>query len=142
MKKLICVLSVLFMLIPAAYGEDVQDPIVGCWYADMEMGGEIVLNGYEDYTRFLVVLSFEATGEITRFEIDYNGAVPDVSGPSTVGKWKRDKEGEYTLSVLAAGKEKAYIVDGNLYAIAIAKDIYFCFHKMIPFDWYEDMYTK
>ena len=143
MKKLLCVL-ILICVLPSAIAEEgiTPDPILGCWYADMELNGDIVIKGYEEYTRFLLVLSFESTGEIIRFEIDYNGKTTETSGPTVVGRWERTAQGEYMLSVLALGKEKAYIIDDNLYAIAVVKNMYYCFHKMMPFDWYQDMYIK
>lgn len=141
MKKLFCVLLVFVLLFSASLAEETEtDPIVGIWYANLELNGEITIPGYEDYTRFLVVLSFEPTGEIVRFEVDYKGKETEASAPFVVGKWKKTEDGDYSLSVVALGTEKAYIEDGILYAMAVAKDMYYCFHKMISFDWYNDMF--
>ena len=118
------------------------DPIIGCWYIDMELIDEITISGYEDYIRFVQILSFEENGTITRFEIDYAKGKQDTVGPANIGKWERISDSQYSLSIVALGTEKAFIVDGDLYAIGAAKDMYYCYHKMINFDWYNDMYSK
>ncbi len=119
-----------------------DDPIIGCWYCDWELTDEISLPGYEDYTRFVMLLSFEKSGSIIRSEIDFKGTTAEVSGPATVGKWEYSDHNEYSLSIIALGVEKAYIVGDMLYAIAAEKELYFGYHKMIPLDYYTQMYTK
>ena len=143
MKKLLCVLLLFTMLCPAAICEESEpDPIVGCWYVCAEFIDEITISGYEDYVRFVQILSFEENGTISRIEVDYAKGKQDVLGPANIGKWSRISDGQYSLSIIALGTEKASIIDGNLYAIAAAKDVYFCYHKMTNFDWYNDMFSK
>ena len=119
-----------------------NDPIIGCWYCDWEMTDEISIPGYEDYTRLVMILSFEDSGSIIRSEIDFKGNIAEMSAPATVGKWKYVDKNTYSLSILAIGVEEAYIVGDILYAMAAEKGLYFGYHRMIPLNYYTQLYRK
>lgn len=141
MKKAITallILSIIFCSIPSRCEE--TDPIIGCWYANIPLDGEIKIPGYENYIREVLLLTFEKNGDITRCSIDFDGKTPVVSGPAIVGKWSKAEGINYSISIIAAGTSKAYIVGGVLFAMALVKDVYYGFHKMDTFDWYSEMY--
>lgn len=141
MKRFFVFLMVMLLSCSFAFSED-TDPIIGCWYADMTLNEDIILAGTEEYIRAVMILSFEENNSIISIEIDYDGINANIIGPSVVGKWEKISEGEYSLKILGLGTQTAYLDDDILAAIVATKDYYCNLHKMILFDWYEDLYRK
>ena len=83
MKKYIMLALVIFLLFPLGFADGTEKTpeaigIIGCWYLNMELGDEVTIPGYEDYTRFVQVLTFEEDGSITRLEIDYGVGLIEI----------------------------------------------------------------
>ncbi len=140
MKKLLTVLLILALL-PAcslAY----EDPIVGIWYFDMDYSDAPDPSYFKNYTNAIFLLHALPTGELARFEIDITQDHKQETLDYTItGKWKRTGSNMYTLSIVGVGENMAFMKDGVLHAI-LYKDTYTVLHKMIPLDWYNDLYLR
>lgn len=147
MKRIVAIMVVLLQLLPATWASAKaesaeKDPIIGCWYLDMETTADLSLSWEDTYIRAVMLLTFEENGAITRVEIDYTENGPEIIGPAKIGKWEKGEGNKYTLSIVALGIETAHIYGEELLAIAVVKDYYYRFHKMIGFNWFLDILTK
>lgn len=140
MKKIVA-LALAFLLLaavlPAAAEE--PDPIIGCWYADMETEDGPQSSDTQDFTRYIVVVAFEPDGTIIMFEVDFSGKTLKYNG-KVVGEWEKTGSG-YQTKVLGVGKYDAQLnQDQNeLLAAILAPGVAVRWRKMIHMDWYEDL---
>lgn len=122
--------------------DDGQDPLIGVWYFDMEMADGPTMPQWEGYTRFIRIATFEESGDVVGFGVDFRGVITEVSGPYILGKWEKIEGNQYSVSIIGVGTETAYIKDDVLYLISLEKDTYYGYHKMIHMDWYTQILSK
>ena len=140
MKKLITIILVLALLLPAAALSE-QDPIVGTWYLYVSIPGSPMEGEITDYDSAVSLLVFSEEGKIYFLELDFAGSNLTDNGLKTIGKWEK-KESGYELSIVSVGISDALIRDGNLYAAIFSTELYMMYRKMEPFNFYTEMYRK
>ena len=130
MKKLLTIIMILAMLMPAAAVAD-PDPIVGCWYVsinqdDLKPEGRITGISYE-----VRVLYFDETGIIKRgvFGFGNSYGLNEYRDPLTVGTWSKNDNGKYTTTYDSITAE-SYIEDDMLYIHYDKKNL-LGWHRMI-----------
>ena len=118
MKKLLAIILILALLLPAAAGALVRDRIVGYWYIfiDGDHYPEFMAN-YGDYNYVLSAYFFSSDGFIMLLENDMkdNAATPTFI---TCGKWEKEKMGidTYHYQIMGMGEGTIKIEDnGNMY---------------------------
>ena len=133
MKKLVTVLLILALLLPAAA---LADEIVNSWYIvySKEAVPEMA-SAFQDYDLIVAVYSFMPDGSVMQSENDIKGGTANPHcGP--VGKWEANGS-EYTYSILGLGSGRAFIKDGLLH-LELQGGIKMVFRKMELFNPYTD----
>ena len=130
MKKLITIILILALLLPAAALAD-PDPIVGCWYVsinqdDMKPEGRIPGISYE-----VRVLYFDETGIIKQGTFGFGNSygLSESRDPLQVGSWSKNDNGKYT-TVYDNIVAESYIEDDMLYIHYDKKNL-LGWHRMI-----------
>lgn len=139
MKKLITIILVLALLLPAAALAADPDPIVGYWYMyyDGVAYPEFVSN-FGNYDSFLDLYFFAEDGTIMLLE----NAIKDGSATPTFtscGKWEK-KLFSYNFSIIGIGDGT---IELNTDTMKIAPSSYngikMVLRKIIPFNPYKDI---
>lgn len=132
--SLLTIFVLLFNFLPS-FAE--TDPIVGVWYIDMELKEGPPVAGAEGYTRFVVVATFEENGNISLFEIDYNGIQLIPTNTGIIGTWEKTGD-RYNTKVVGIGEYYALLRDDKdeLYAMIVNDGVVYKFHRMKHFQWY------
>lgn len=141
MKRKFLLICIIVMLALPVIAKQETDPIVGCWYANMDFSNAPAALPIEDYTRVLHFLIFEEAGDVMMGEFDFKGLSAIAVEPSAVGKWEKNN-GEYIVSILAVGSNPAYIMNHKLYVISSGDQVYFGYNRMEDFNWYQDLFLK
>ena len=138
MKKLIALLLILIMILPAASLAEDRDPIVGCWYMyyEKESFPELA-ETYNNNDYIIMVLIFTGDGTILTNETD----IKDKAGtPVTysAGKWQKNGS-SYKFSIIGIGQGLIEIEnDCILLQPSEYQNIFMKFRKLVPFDPYSD----
>ena len=140
MKKLLSVLLLLSLILSSAVAE-APDPIVGTWYAYMEIKGSVFESSFPDADRLFAIVTFDEAGKLFYAEIAYKGDTGEANKPAVMGEWNRNGS-EYTVSFLLTGTDRAFIENDRLYLAIFTPGVYFGFNRMIPFDVYSQIRTK
>ena len=143
MKKLLCVLLIVALLIPAAVLADDPDPIVGCWYMyydklfcpEMESSFPGV-----DKTICVYIFSESGINNITGARVIGSTGTPEYSAG---GKWKKTADG-YEISLIGYGENTPSFIQDDYLCLAIQglSGYYMRFRKMYPFNPYQDYIKK
>ena len=138
MKRLITVILILAMLLPASALAADPDPIVGSWYMffDVQKNPEMETL-FQEFDRCYIIYTFSDAGIVYCLEND----VKDNTGtPSyaTAGKWEKTGT-TYSVSLIGYGTGNAYIKENELFSELYGiEDFYFRLRKLIAFDMYND----
>jgi len=141
MKRLITIILILVMVVPAAALADEQDPIVGTWYMYCDVPGSPMESSYPDLDSSLILFTFDKSGNIFYIELDYKGTTVTPNDRIIAGKWKKNGS-TYKVSIIAGGVSDAFIKNGMLHAAVFNSDLYMVLRKLEPFDFYTEMYRK
>ena len=121
MKKLLAIVLILALIVPAAAMAADPDPIVGCWYMVFDV------NDYSEKDRaaFLKnvhildtqmevhVFWFTEGGEIYKTVTQFHPGYSDVDGGSIAGTWTKLEDGRYSV-VLFSKQNIQKIVDNAM----------------------------
>lgn len=136
MKKLISVILILALILPAFALASGADPIVGCWYIfiDLTMYPELV-STFGDYDQMLSLYYFDGSGLIYGLENDVKdgAATPIFSG---AGKWEKTLFG-YNVSIIGFG-DVTITVDGDIAMLKANSNGAMKLRRLIPFNPYAD----
>lgn len=141
MKKLITIILILALALPAAALAEEMDPIVGNWYVLLEIPGTPFETVVPDYTQMIVILTFAEDGQIVYAEMDYKGTTVEMKQPRVWGKWEK-KDGQYSVSLISVGTDEAFFHDDLLYVAAFSKGLYYGFRRLEPEDIYNEICRK
>ena len=136
MKKLLLILAVIVLVLPAAAMAADPDPIVGSWYVffDRDLGMENA-QYFENKDQYLQVYTFHQKARITR--LDHSVLVGiGKQGYTTVGRWIKDDDG-YLLQLVNEEDKKAFIDHGDLF-VEDSDGLFFRMRRLAQFDPYED----
>ena len=140
MKKLITIILILALLLPAAAVSDAFDDIVGCWYLyfDSELYPELA-SIFGEFDKEVSVYFFQKDKSI----VCLDAVVKDGKCTPTYlpcGKW--DIRGVVKYSIVGIGEGTGYIDGDKLVLKYPGTEAYMTLKKMAPFDPYSDMFTK
>lgn len=139
MKKLITIILILAMLLPAAALAEDRDPIVGSWYMlyDKSLYPEMAAN-FSNTDLIIMIFSFQEDGTVIVTENDITNGVSKASG-AVAGKWEKG-DPLYKYSILGMGQGDAYVDEGCIYLNIGTEDQrgYFRMRKMEPMNPYAD----
>ena len=138
MKKLLCMLIVLVLILPSFSFADDPDPIIGSWYLFMDIKGSIFESSLPNVSKLYCVITFEESGKLLYCEFSYNGEKGEANTPAVMGEWKNNGS-DYTVSFLFTGTETAYIKNDMLYLAILSPGVHFGFNRMHPIDFYSDV---
>lgn len=133
MKKLLAVILILALLLPAAA---LADDIVGTWYMlyDKTVVPEMAAS-FDNCDLIVASYSFMPDGSIILTENDVkDGNSEPHYGPT--GKWEANGS-EYTYSIMGLGSGKAYVKDGMIY-LELQNNVFLKLRHMDPYDPYGD----
>lgn len=134
MKRLIAIIMIMALLVPAA--ALAGEPIVGTWYMlfDKSVTPEIA-DLFQGYDLIVAAYSFMENGTVILTENDIlNGNSEPHTGGS--GKWEK-KQTNYSYSIIGLGSGEAYVKDDMIYLEA-QNGVYLKLRRMIPFNPYQD----
>lgn len=139
MRKLITMILILALALPALTLAEEPDPIVGCWYTfiDNSRYPELMKN-YGDYDYVLSAYLFAEDGKIYLLENDVkDGAATPVF--YCCGAWDKAQDiRKYNYKIMGIGEGTIRLEEGgDMYLIM--GDLSLHFRMMFPFSPYRDM---
>ena len=138
MKKLITIILILAMLLPAVVLADDLDPIVGCWYmyADKNIIPEF-MSFYADADSELSVYYFLENGSVMLLDnIVTNGTGTPTFTP--LGKWEKSGQ-DYKFSLLQLGEGTLRVSGDEMYLPAQGSNMFMIMRRIICFNPYKDI---
>ena len=142
MKKLLSIILILALLLPAAAPADSPDPIIGCWYMyiDGEKYPEFLQNiGTYDSTMSIYYFRSDNTIALLENDIVYGAAQPTYA---SVGRWEKSGDG-YRCSIIGLGEctvtlwaESAMVAPDQNQGVSMK------IRKIVPFNPYKDYDIK
>ena len=140
MKKLITVILIMAMLLPAA--AMAADPIIGNWYFlyDKSEYPEIAsMFGNADVS--FSVYRFMESGTIMSTELSVTGDT-GTADYVAAGRWVKEDYG-YKYSIIGIGEGKALVEGDNMFfATQGMEGVYMLLRRMVPFNPYSDYVRK
>lgn len=141
MKKLIAVILILVILLPAAVLAEERDPIVGIWYLCVDVTLYPELSGaYNGKDLLFDIYNFMPDGPVMAAGLEQTGQKGETSFQPT-GRWEKEED-HYLLKVLNYGNTIIYVKGDLLYlklTTADGSDSYLIMHRAIPMDPYSDI---
>jgi len=140
MKRLITIVLILSLVVPAAALAEDPDPIVGCWYMCLDAkdtSQDFIDEGYL-YSSMIVV--FTPGGQILCQNTDFKESSGTAADVSYVGKWNK-KDDKYIASIIAVGENEALFSDDILAICLFNSKQYIVLRRMTPFNIYNDIYN-
>lgn len=137
MKKLITVILILALLIPAAAFAD-RDPIIGYWYLymDLKLYPEMKSAYKGNYDDLISMYKFEESGVINALENDtFNGQGTPVFAGN--GKWSKTSTG-YEYSLVGIGQGTLTIEGDDMWLSIQNGTMYMKLRRIVPFNPYGD----
>jgi hypothetical protein len=128
----------VFILLPVLTIAENPDPIIGSWYMMINIKGSPLEATAPDYTRTIIILTLEESGNVILSEIDFKGEKVETNTPMVCGEWKKNGS-EYSISIISTGKVRAFINKELLHIDLYNSGIYFGLRKMEPLDLYTDI---
>lgn len=140
MKKLLALILILALAVPAAAGADDRDPLIGCWYSvyDKELVPEMAAN-FDNCDMVIMIYYFADDGLVYSLvnNITSNKGTPLYGG---MGKWENNN-GEYTFSLIGFGNGTLTIEDDMIW-LNLQNSYDVGLRKMEPFSPYTDYRYK
>ena len=138
MKKLLAVILIMGLILPAAALAEDPDPIVGSWYLlyDKSLFPEMA-STFNGSDIAISVYWFMENGTIMSTENSITGT---SGAPSfiTAGRWSKSVD-SYNYGVIGLGEGTALVEDDKILLSLPGSDGYYMvMHRMIPFDPYHD----
>lgn len=138
MKKLITIILVLAVILPAAAVAD-QDPILGAWYIMLDYSQypapETAGKNYMFY-----IMIFEESGIITGVSGESaQGTGLTVSG-GTIGSWVNNGS-NYTINMIGIGSNAGEF-SGDRLLVQMTANVWYSMQRMNMGDWYKDMVIR
>ena len=137
MKKLITVLLILSMIMPAAALAD-SDPIVGAWYIMLDYR-ESPVPDYTGKSYMLYIMIFEEDGAISGISGEHLATGLYASG-STIGSWKKEN-GKYSVNVVGVAPGYAEFSENRL-LVQMTTNVWYSMQRMNMGDWDKEMVIR
>lgn len=140
MKRLIVVILILMLTLPAVVSADEQDPIIGCWYICIDANDAPQNLIDEGYIYSSMIFVFTPGGQILYQNIDFKESSGTSSDVTYIGKWNK-KDNDYIVSIISVGENKALLSDNILAACIFNSKQYIVLRKMTSLNMYNDIYN-
>lgn len=141
MKKLITIILILALALPALALAEEPDPIVGVWYVMFDYAtypGSADQTGGRSY--MIYIMKFDTDGSISAVSTEAMQTGTFQSQGSKVGTWEKGENG-YTLNVMGMGRNKAELSDGTL-LVQVMENAWYVMRPMVIADWYTDLIIR
>lgn len=141
MKRLIAIILILVLIVPAtAIGEE-KDPIIGPWYIMFEYKD----SPYEDEmlagkNYMIYILIFEESGTISGMSGESMKGIGFYGSGSTVGTWLKAGD-TYAATITGIGTSNPTIENDRL-LIRMTENVHYVMRRMEIGDWNKDMVFK
>lgn len=140
MKKLLSLLLVLALLLPAASALCDDDPIVGAWYVMFDYKTYPDQSSVVGKDRMIYILFFEPDGTIIGMTMD-----KPVTGDAdlqydVLGTWT-NSSGSYSLSIIGMGTSGAQF-SGDRLEVQMMSNVWYSMQRMNMSDWYTDLIVR
>lgn len=141
MRKLITVILILSLFLPAAVLAEDPDPIVGAWYIMLDYKDA----PYDDPSMagknyMIYVMFFEPSGTISGFSGESVQNIGFYGAGSTIGTWVKSGD-TYTTSIVGIGTSNPTIEDGRLIIFAAGK-IHYSMRRLEWASWENDLISR
>ena len=135
MKKLIAIILILALLLPAA--ALAADPIEGAWYImlDYDDGPQTAETADKDYMFYIMI--FEPSGTISGVSCEASKTTGLFANGSAVGTWSNNG-GKYTVNVVGIGSNTAEF-SGDRLLVQMTENVWYSMQKMNMGGWYTDL---
>ena len=140
MKRLITIILILALAVPAAALADDRDPIVRAWYMYYnKLDAPEMESAFKGIDQQSGIYFFYEDGiiYISSIAISKKDGTP---GYLSCGKWEK-VNGKYNVSIMGIGQGEALIEGDNL-LVNIQDNYYFILHKLIPINPFTDYVTR
>ena len=140
MKRLIAIILILALAVPAAALADDRDPIVRAWYMYYnKLDAPEMESAFKGIDQQSCIYFFYEDGIIYISSIAIS-AKDGTPGYLSCGKWEK-VNGKYNVSIMGIGQGDALIEGDNL-LVNIQDNYYFILHKLIPINPFTDYVTR
>ena len=137
MKRLITIILILAMLLPAAALAD-PDPIVGAWYVMLDYR-QSPTPDYTGKTYMLYIMIFEEDGAISCISGEHLATGLYASG-STIGSWKNES-GKYSVRVIGIEPGYAEFSEDRL-LVQMTTNVWYSMQRMNMGDWDKELVIR
>ena len=139
MKKLLSVVLLLCLLIPAACAEE-QDPITGAWYIMLDYSEYPATAETAGKDYMLYIMIFEPSGRISAVSGESLQTTGLYAYGSTVGTWEKNGDA-YTVSLIGVGINSAEF-SGDRLLVQMTENVWYSMRRMDLANWYTDMIIR
>ena len=142
MKKLIAIIMIIALLLPATVLADNPDPIVGAWYImlnynDMPYEDK---SGSEGKNYMIYVMIFEDTGAISGISGESLQGIGFYGSGTPIGTWV-NAGGKYTASVTGIGVINPAI-EGDRLIVQMTTNVYYSMRRIEMGSWEDDLIIR
>lgn len=141
MKKLLCLILALAVLIPAAALAADPDPIVGAWYLTLdyrETSSDDPIIAGKKYMVYILI--FDESGTVYNMVAESNKNLGFYGSCSTAGAWVQSG-GTYVVSLSNIGTCSPTIEDGRL-IIRMTENVWYSMRRLEPGSWTDDLIVR
>ena len=139
MKKLLAIILILALLLPAA-AMAAMDPIVGVWYIMLDYG-EYPDPSTEGKDIMFYVLLFDSKNVISAVTYERNKDGTMAAQAANMGTWSKNDDGTYTTNMIGAGTLKA-VMNGDRLEVQMLEKIWYSMQRMNFGSWYTDILSR
>ena len=141
MKKLITLILILALFLPAAALAADPDPIVGGWYVSFDYRDSPYKDpSIEGKDYMFYILFFQDDGLISGVSGEHlteSGLTANAAG---LGKWSNEN-GVYTASIIGLGSINP-VFDGDRLLVEMASSVYYSMRRLEIGSWYTDLVIR
>ena len=138
MKKLLSVILILVLILPAATMAAAPDPIVGAWYLSLDYRETSTDDPFMAGKKYMVyILIFDESGTIYSMVAEANQSYGFYGSCSTAGAWVQ-AGGTYTASLSNIGTCNPTIENERL-IIRITENIWYSMRRLELGSWTDDL---
>ncbi|MBO7711764.1 MAG: hypothetical protein J6S50_03105 [Oscillospiraceae bacterium] len=138
MKKLLTIILILALAVPALALAEETDPIVGAWYVIFNYKELPPQPAIEEKDYVVNVFVFEPSGALTFFALDAKKDNTREAYADISGKWTK-KDDKYTYSGIGIGNNLGLELDGDIIKVQITDNIWYVMHRMEWDSFYDTM---
>lgn len=137
MKKLITIILILALLLPAAAPAEQQDPILGAWYIMLDYSEYPATAESAGKKYMLYIMIFEEDGTISGISGESLETTGLYANGSAIGTWQNNG-GAYTVNMIGVGSNAAEF-SGDRLLVQMTGNVWYSMQRMNWGGWYTDL---